>query len=885
MFIEYKKGKKSKLVITFILAISLLMLPMMSFADEPSYDGPDQVGKYVKVSDNKGTWQPQHKGVGEEGASLREEMPSEIGGDTLFVDYSKIIKQTGEDTFDITLDVKTNENVTETYVSSNILIVMDITGSMDTNTVPGTGGKTRWQVFKEAMDNFITSFLNENGGNNNNKVAISVFCGITNVNNNGFTQANNQVHKKICGWTGDLSEALGSYNVSTSKQMRMNCFNEPAGTQSANLVYQYTNGQAAFRAAYETLSATGQYSGDTVPDQFTSVIVVTDGLFNRNYDNNNTTENSNANNNAAISESAKIKPVRGAENTALYTLGIGTGQPAITTSGNRNVDRYFAAEDNTIGAMLGNISKEIQERLECWVVTDPMSKYVKLGSVYDNANIDNDYSVADDTLTWNLRDSDFTKEGGIYHYTLKYSVTIDKDAVDMDNLWSDPDLDKYFPTNKETTLLYAFTISGENPVTYETKFLIPTVKTPRPLGTFKLKKVDSENGEAISGAAFKLQKWNGEGYDDYPVNEEGESTALITDENGKASVGDLAWGKYKVVETNTPDKYLEDTLRFVGDKDTFIIKYKNDNLIAKLKATNDRAGTVTLFKYGENVDEPLIGAEFYLEDEEGNTFDFVDQGDGSYVAEGLPWNDYKVIEEKAAPGYDKDSFRIYDRGAIPDEDAPIENETITVGIESVDVVIDGYNDKLPGDLTLEKMDVLDNGIKLQGAEFELYKLNEELEEPDFEPYTLPNGDPATFVTGEDGIGTIEGLEWGTYRIVETKAPAGYRDGSLTFDIGSDGIFTIGVEDGVESISIEVNAYNGRVLGDIEPPVIQDGGDDGNVLGEEGTPTPDPFQQQVLGEEAKTGDTMNMILILFFLIAAAMIIVGTRAQRKTNEHIL
>ena len=856
---EKMKSGRVAFVLVLIVALLVTMTPLMSFAYEPG--SQEQVGKYVNLkkairSDGSAKQNIHARGVFTE--PLVKKNHEGAGAGDLYVNLSKSIVQTGEDKFDIKLDVETNENVKEINIPSNVVIVMDLSGSMD--SVPSGMSQIRWLTFRDAMKTFIKSFLEDNP---NNQVTLWGFSGISSPTQSNYT---NNVHKQICGWTSDVDTILSTFSTQpTASSMRNSC---GLGSNQA------TNGQAMFQAAVDVLG-----SASTDADRYTSVILVTDGVFNRSYDHLVTSSGETLNptdqptvDGDAIAESAKVKAFKGSKfkDLDVYTVGINVASDPINPSVNKgNIDHFFKASDSDMDVIFGALHKKIQGSVQCWTVTDPMSDYVKFKGVKSGNESVIDYSGG--TIEWDLlRDLECkvkTVDGNtIYNYSMTYSVEIDKDAVNDANLW-----EKYFPTNKDTTLYYAVKRNNDELEYHTAHFKIPTVIAVKPLGSLSLKKMDSVSEKNIAGAEFTLYKYNDETKEFEICMQNGEPVVIETGDDGIASIGDLEWGIYKLVETKTPDGYIENTLVFGGDTDEFIVNYENLNI--EMTAFNDRYGEVILTKYGESENELLDGAVFYLENEAGDKVYFEGIGGGKYIAKDLLWDTYQLIEEKAAPGYDKGSFVYKDA----DGNAM---ESITIGsgeVASLNWEIDGFNKKLPGDLTIKKMDVLNHDKNLVGAEFAIEKYNEETKA--FEPYFI-NGEPATLTTGADGIGTIDGIEWGTYRVIETKAPNGYNKDSLSFDVGVDGIFTVGVIEGQASINIYLDAYNGAVLGEIVDP--GDGGG-GNVLGE--TANDPPFKQKVLGEEAKTSDSMNMMFMFYIIIAAFMILVGVKAQQRIREERL
>ncbi len=132
---------------------------------------------------------------------------------------------------------------------------------------------------------------------------------------------------------------------------------------------------------------------------------------------------------------------------------------------------------------------------------------------------------------------------------------------------------------------------------------------------------------------------------------------------------------------------------------------------------------------------------------------------------------------------------------------------------TVTVDCEFFNDRTPGMVTIVKNALFNNssfithenltdGVTLAGAEFELYRITDDKDNPlkeavtevicvdsDGREHTIANtdGTAVKVVTGKDGQVTIKGLEWGRYRLYETKAPNGYqtKDSEIYFDFAVD----------------------------------------------------------------------------------------------------
>ncbi|WP_278320276.1 MSCRAMM family protein, partial [Clostridium thermobutyricum] len=107
------------------------------------------------------------------------------------------------------------------------------------------------------------------------------------------------------------------------------------------------------------------------------------------------------------------------------------------------------------------------------------------------------------------------------------------------------------------------------------------------------------------------------------------------------------------------------------------------------------------------------------------------------------WGTYKVQETKAPIGY------------------KLSNEVESIKINSEDVsqlqsLV--FNDtQILGKLNITKKGK--DGVKLEGAEFTV---------------SGPNGFKEVVTTNKDGVANLDNLQWGTYKVQETKAPEGYN---------------------------------------------------------------------------------------------------------------
>ncbi|MEX6586718.1 SpaA isopeptide-forming pilin-related protein [Paraclostridium bifermentans] len=254
---------------------------------------------------------------------------------------------------------------------------------------------------------------------------------------------------------------------------------------------------------------------------------------------------------------------------------------------------------------------------------------------------------------------------------------------------------------------------------------------------FEGKKVDSENGNALQGAEFRLEDAKGK-----VVIEK-----LVSDKDGKIYGAVEREGKYYLVETKAPDGYM------LSPKKVELNIEKGKFEIVDLGNIENKVDPEAYKFEGKKVDSEngnaLQGAEFRLEDEKGKVVieKLVSDKDGKIYGAVEREGKYYLVETKAPDGYmlspkkvelniEKGKFEIVDLGNIENKVDP-----------------EAY--KFEG----KKVDS-ENGNALQGAEF---RLEDEKGKVVIEK----------LVSDKDGkiYGAVE--REGKYYLVETKAPDGY----------------------------------------------------------------------------------------------------------------
>jgi LPXTG-motif cell wall-anchored protein len=262
-------------------------------------------------------------------------------------------------------------------------------------------------------------------------------------------------------------------------------------------------------------------------------------------------------------------------------------------------------------------------------------------------------------------------------------------------------------------------------------------KTPVKPGSIALTKTDEKTGEALSGATFELK------------NEKGTvlESDLVTDKSGKIVLKTQAPGTYQLVETEAPTGYVKDTTPV-----TFTVKDQAETI--ELKKTNKAivTGAVILEKVDEATKQPLPGAEFELQTQEGKTIKTATMStddNGRLAVEKLAPGKYQFVETKAPAGYQLDAkpvtFTIK-----ADQTSPVHVTKTNKG-----KTIDG----LTCTVALRKIDSK-TGEGLADATFALQDQRGNVLKENLK-------------TDKTGTLVVSDLEPGKYQLAETEAPKGY----------------------------------------------------------------------------------------------------------------
>lgn len=266
------------------------------------------------------------------------------------------------------------------------------------------------------------------------------------------------------------------------------------------------------------------------------------------------------------------------------------------------------------------------------------------------------------------------------------------------------------------------------------------VGDPRTTGTVTVRKVDAETGEALSGASFDVMRMQSDGT--YT-----KIQSVTTGEDGTVKIEGLAWGQYRLVETECLGYQVSEEPVSVTISASSLAEGEEVEVTVE---NEQKDGTVTLTKYeqtttGVDTGTVLKGAHYKIIDDEGATVKsgLISNDNGKIEVTGLAFGSYSFIETAAPTGYDLDET------PIP---FTLDRNNVDAGVQ-----VTAKNKRTAGTVIISKRN--DLGGYLQGAVFSVYTADDVL---------VADG----LTTDERGQVTLGDLEWGDYYAVETKAPAG-----------------------------------------------------------------------------------------------------------------
>jgi len=260
-------------------------------------------------------------------------------------------------------------------------------------------------------------------------------------------------------------------------------------------------------------------------------------------------------------------------------------------------------------------------------------------------------------------------------------------------------------------------------------------------GNIEITKIDKDNKAPLAGVTFIVQDEKGK-----------EVTKVTTDKEGKANVSDLPVGKYELVEVESLPGYKK-----LEKPVSFEIK-KGMTEVLSLKVENEMVdtGNVEITKIDKDSKAPLENVVFEVRDSKGKVVAKVTTDkEGKANVSDLPIGKYELVEVETPAGYkplEKPiSFEI-EKGRVTALKLTVENELVDTG--NVEITkVDKENKDALADAVFEIQDEAGQVV-------------------------------AKITTDKKGQAQVTNLSVGTYKLVEVKAPKGYKQlvDPITFQI-------------------------------------------------------------------------------------------------------
>ena len=528
------------------------------------------------------------------------------------VAVSKTIAGTDlENVFDITLTVRTTENISEIYEDPDmaVVIVMDISNTMTSDF----GGVTRYKAAMDAAEQFLDRFA-ENTKSGVSKIGYVAFntnaYQIFGLQSCSTQEEADKLKNKMRSETGKIINAEG-YDGDHSRFT-----NIEAGLQRGQDMLAGNSNQNKYiiflSDGFPTTYISSGYSGydpyDSTGTYFYDGVLNKKCLYGTSYSDK-----------AAIQARKKAEQIK-TSGIRIFSIGVDVGgqtiQKYITQSENSVgfsvVDRtgtsyeigdasstnsykdwlknrigsgYYYDSTNSAGlqAAYDQIFQEIRrligERAEAqWVAKDPMptsgnaAGMVEFIGFYDKTNTltKNDltgtweegkentvrFSGETQTIQWNLKKSGYQKTGSgnalVYTYQVVYRVRLKNEAQSFIE-------NKTYQTNNPTSLTYQIVQNNNGSITISDpktlEFPIPSVKGY--LAELSFQKQDNY-GRPVAGAEFTLRHDTR----NCPVCHGDNTSTAISDQtvisgaDGVVSFSDIPSGhQYSLEETKVPDGY------------------------------------------------------------------------------------------------------------------------------------------------------------------------------------------------------------------------------------------------------------------------------------------------------------------------------------------
>ena len=280
-----------------------------------------------------------------------------------------------------------------------------------------------------------------------------------------------------------------------------------------------------------------------------------------------------------------------------------------------------------------------------------------------------------------------------------------------------------------------------------------------PLSAIIIRKVDSESGQPLEGAWFRIRYLGGtSGTGGTVVGE------IKTSQNGTAILTGLAAGTYVCEEISAPDGYV-----ITDATETVYLSGKDQDVIT-VTFGNDRMGSLLVVKKDAVTGAPISDVEFFITDSDGSV---IGNANGKYVTDSAG----TIRIDGLTPGMTVIAREVRAKDGYILDDTP---QSIKIKRNSVMTL--EFRNQPKGGVLVKKVDSVTNA-PISDVEFLV---------TDSDGNLIGNAN-GKFVTDSAGAFTITDVAPGTTLIIkETRAKAGYilDDTPQTVKVKSNEVVTV-----------------------------------------------------------------------------------------------
>ena len=257
-------------------------------------------------------------------------------------------------------------------------------------------------------------------------------------------------------------------------------------------------------------------------------------------------------------------------------------------------------------------------------------------------------------------------------------------------------------------------------------------------GSVEVTKVDADNNNTkLTGVKFVLKQNGAVKYE------------ATTDAEGKANFNNVAYGDYKLVETETLKNYNLDAT----ERDVTIDSQNSTKQITLTNVMKKGKVVVTKVDATDNT-KKLKDVKFALKQGNDVKYEATTDADGKAVFNGVAYGEYKLVETKTLDNYSLDTTE----------------RDVNIDADGKEVPFEITNALKEGKVEVTKVDADDNSKKLEGVKFALKQGNDVKYEA---------------TTDVDGKAVFNGVAYGDYKLVETKHLDNYNADTTERDVTID----------------------------------------------------------------------------------------------------